>query len=335
MTPEEAEAAIGRQDGKDYLLEPLQHADGLPPQARALAAALRDPRIAVLAQQYTRHDGEAGKAQKAYKDTLGQANLAVLAATVLGAVMMAAQMLATTYSNLQGLNAVVIVAGLLAGLAAAFGSMWLFRAREGNLLQRWLTSRAKAEADRVGYFATLADLPGDADLRLLTLEYFRRYQLDVQRNFFDRRGNEHRASAERTLRRGGIAAGISSLAGIGVGIGGLSGGSWAALGALSVVGGALAAYAGAYEAMSQDKRNAERYEHSLEALDLLASKIGETRTAIVNGSADALKAFVTAVNEQLMLENRQWLEAGKGAESALASLETALAKARKPDPKKE
>jgi hypothetical protein len=332
MTPQEAEAAIGKQDTKDYFLAPLKHADGLPPQAQVLATSLRDPRIAVLAQQYERHDGEAKSAQKTYKDTLGNANLAVLAATILGALMMAAQIMAGTFTKVQNL---VVVAGLLAGVAAALGSMWLFRAREGNLLERWLTLRAKAETGRVSYFSALADVPGDADMRLLTLEYFRRYQLDVQRNFFAARGKDHKMSAERSLRWGGYAVGLSSLSGIGAGIQGLSGGPWTALGAVSVIGGALAAYAGAYESMSQDKRNAERYERALEALELLASKIGETRAAIIGGNSEVLKAFVTALNEQLVLEHRQWLEAGKGAQAAVATLEAALAKVTKTEAKKE
>jgi hypothetical protein len=50
------------------------------------------------------------------------------------------------------------------------------------------------------------------------------------------------------------------------------------------------------------------------------------RKAVADGNAEALKAFVSAVNEQLATEHRQWLEAGQGAKKAMETVEAALAK---------
>ena len=336
MTPDEARAAIGEQGADDYILAPVTHAKELPPSAQALAHALGDSRLHILIEQYARHDKAANDAQVLYKSTLKHANLAVLAATILGALMMAAQIMVTTYSDFvtdhPKLHYVVIATGILAGIAATAGSMWLFKAREGQLLERWLNCRAKAETDRGSYFATLAAAADDPALRLLKLEYFRRYQIDVQRNFFATRSLKHRKAAERTLRLGAYAVGLSSLSGIAGGVLGFSGGPWTALGALSVIGGALGAYAGAHEAMSQDKRNAERYENALEALELLAAKLDEVRKAIADGSTEALKTFVSAVGEQLTIEHRQWLEGGQGAKKAVETVEAALDKFAKTNP---
>jgi len=348
MTPEQAAAAIGAASGDDYILKPLKHADELPEPARPLAEALRDSQVRVLAEQYARHDEIAGKAQKLYRSTLLRANCAVFAATILGAFMMAAEILAsscrgapesmadpttTCAINLAWLHPVAIGAGILAGLAAIVSSMWLFKAREGQLLERYLNCRAKAEAERGSYFSALvAHAPDAAAVRLLKLEYFRRYQLEVQRGYFAHASERHARAAERTLRFGAYAVGFSAIPVFFAGSLGMSGGYWTALGALSVIGAAIGAFTSAHEAMSQNKRNAERYENALEALELLAAKLDDVREAIAAGSADALKAFVAAVNEQLATEHRQWLEAEQNAKKAIEMIEAALAKVQKGNP---
>lgn len=362
MTPEEARSAIGKPAGDDYILEPLKHADELSEGARPLAGALRDSQVRVLAEQYARHDEIAGRAQALYRSTLFRANCAVLAATILGAVMMAAQVLASTCGkapadaapasastqampgseaaqgaaewlsscsvDLSWLQPVGLAAGIMAGLAAIVSSMWLFKAREGHLLERYLTCRAKAEAERGRYFsAVTAHSPDDdAPLRLLKLEYFRRYQLDVQRRYFERASGRHARAAERTLRFGAYAVGLSAIPVFFAGSLGMTGEHWTALGAFSVIGAGIGAFTSAHEAMSQNKRNAERYENALEALELLAAKFDDVRKAIAAGSADALKTFVAAVNEQLATEHRQWLEAEQNAKKAIEMVESALTK---------
>jgi hypothetical protein len=321
----------------------LKHADELPELARPLAAALRNSKVHVLAEEYARHDDIAGRAQAAYRSTLLRANSAVLAATVLGAVMMAAQVLvstcheasATTLADrllscsfdLRWLQPIGLAAGIVAGLAAIVSSMWLFKAREGQLLERYLSCRAKAEAERGSYFSALvAHAPEDVSLRLLKLEYFRRYQLDVQRDYFEHASERHSKAAERTLRFGAYAVGLSAIPVFFAGSLGISGGHWTALGAFSVIGAGIGAFTSAHEAMSQNKRNAERYENALEALELLLAKLDDVRAAIVAGSADALKTFVAAVNEQLATEHRQWLEAEQNAKKAIEMVEAALTK---------
>ena len=352
MTPEQAATAIGVASGDDYILKPLKHADELTELARPLAAALRDSEVRVLAEQYARHDDIAGKAQALYRSTLVRANSAVLAATILGAVMMAAQVLVSTCHDgaavaapatplvdrlwscsfdLRWLKPIGLTAGIVAGLAAIVSSMWLFKAREGQLLERYLSCRAKAEAERGSYFAALAAPAPEEDvpLRLLKLEYFRRYQLDVQRDYIEHASQRHSKAAERTLRFGAYAVGLSAIPVFFAGSLGISGGHWTALGAFSVIGAGIGAFTSAHEAMSQNKRNAERYENALEALELLVAKLDDVREAVAAGSADALKTFVAAVNEQLASEHRQWLEAEQNAKKAIEMVEASLTKVQK------
>ena len=322
-------AAIGAQQANDDQFKPDAHAEMFKEAEPSLATFLGEPQLDVLARQYIRNDADATLRQSLFKTTMIRANLAVLAATIFGGLMMAGQIGAASYPVLQNL---VIVCGLLGGVAATVGSMWLFRAREGNLLEDWMQTRAKAEASRNEYFKVLAKLPAAPAESLLCLEYFRRYQIELQCNYFGKRAGQYRKSAEKTLRLGGYAVALSSLSGLGGGILGLSGGSpaWTSLGALSVIGGALSAYANAYESMNQGRRNALRYEQTLESLEMLKARIGETRKAIAAGNAEALTAFVAAVNEQLSLHHRQWMEASEGVKSVMATLSAALAP--KPEP---
>lgn len=326
MTPKDAQDAIGEQDKNDFILAPSSHADRLPPFAQALAALLKDPQLAILAEQHERHDNAANAARDEYRATLTRANGAVLAATTLSAVMMAAQILAAAWPDHKDrLQDAAAVAGVLAGLAATLGAMWLFRAREGRLLERWLGCRAKAETERGAFFATIAEGPDETPLRLLKLEYFRRYQVDVQRNYYTIVSGRHAKAGQLTLRIGAFAVALSSIPAF-FGAFASGDGAVSALATLSVIGGAVAAYTAAHEAMTQDRRNAERYEHALEGLELLAAKLGLVRKAVAEGSADALKVYVTTVNEQLTVEHRQWLEAAQGAKKAEEAIDAALGK---------
>lgn len=86
----------------------------------------------------------------------------------------------------------------------ALASMALFRVKEGRLLEDRMTAHARAETKRLSYFTWLVEqsaTPLDIDLELLKLEYFRRYQLDLQIANYRTRRTEHRRSLTRTRAR--------------------------------------------------------------------------------------------------------------------------------------
>jgi SMODS and SLOG-associating 2TM effector domain 1 len=156
------------------------------------------------------------------------------------------------------------------------------------------------------------------------LEYFRRYQLDLQLAYYKTRRSGHRNSAERTLN---ISAGSVLMAAIASGAAGVLGAQrseWAALGSLAVFGAALQAFAAAREAIHQDRRNAERYDNSAQALQGLRERLDDVRQGIAAGSASVLGEYVGAVQDQLSLEHRQWLEGAENMQAAVARLEKAL-----------
>jgi hypothetical protein len=322
---ERAVAAIGEGQPDDFILAPTTHADELASKAPALSALLRRAKINTLARQYERRDRAAGDAQKRFKDAMLWANAAVLATGVIGALIMVAGIMADEWDD--DLWPLLLVLGLAALVTGALASMWLFRVREGNLLEAWMSGRAHAESARLEYFATLVQAetgePSELPLGLLKLEYFRRYQLDVQIAFYDRRGRRHRGSADRTLALGGFAAALAAVASGSAGIAASIEAPWAA----------LAAFAATREAVNQDRRNAERYGRTLAALEILRGRLDDVRAGVLAGSQAVLEEYVAAVHEQLSLEHREWLSGAESTRSAIGKMDETLAALQKDPPK--
>jgi len=327
---------IGKGRPDDYILQPSQHAEELADKAPALAGLLRTATIETYTQQFERHDRAADDAQKRFKGAVTWANGAVFATGVLGALIMVATILERPFGDAV-MWVPLLALGLCALVAGALASMWLFRVREGQMLNDWMSERAHAETARLAYFATLAELPGDGPselpLGLLKLEYFRRYQLDMQIAYYDQRRQQHRRSADRTLAIGGFAAALAAVASGSAGIVASFHAPWAALAALGVVGTALAAYAATREATNQDRRNAERYGRTLSALEILRSRLDDVRTGVLAGSQEVLDEYVAAVHEQLSLEHREWLSGAESTRSAIGKLDETLAALNKGEAK--
>jgi hypothetical protein len=203
--------------------------------------------------------------------------------------------------------------------------MWLSRVREGRLLETWMTRRAAAETLRLKYFELVTQAEGPP---LLALEYFRRYQLEVQLAYYRNRSREHKLEADKLLTRGSWAV----LAGcVATGVAGLLGAvdpRWVAAAGVAAMAAAFSALASAQEALGQDRRNAERYARTLEALEGLSARLDEVRSASAAGEREPLRQFVAAVHEQLSLEHRQWLGQRESTEASMARLEETLAAAR-------
>ncbi len=165
-------------------------------------------------------------------------------------------------------------------------------------------------------------------MALLQLEYFRRYQLDVQRTYYHDRGKEHEEKAARTLLLGSLAVFAGSLgAGLATALGAIDP-KWASLAVIGVMGSALAAFASTRESTHQDVRNSERYERTAWTLQKLYERLEVVRSAVAAGEPEVMQEFVAAVQDQLSLEHRQWLEETDESGSAIGILEKRLAELR-------
>jgi hypothetical protein len=321
----DAARIIGSGSPDDNGLSPLEHAAQLKASAPKLAAILTRSAPVELARQYAEADTEALVAERTFKRWVIRANRAVLGTATVSALLMAVALLA---GRLGGLTQTILIVLALIGVATGgFASMSLFRVKEGRLLEDWMMARARAETKRLSYFNYIVNSsvgPLDPQLELLKLEYFRRYQLDLQLAYYKTRRSDHRNSAERTLN---ISAGSIMVAAIASGAAGVLGAlrsEWAALGSLAVFGAALQAFAAARESLNQDRRNAERYDNTAQALLGLRERLDDVRVGIAAGATSVLGEYVGAVQDQLSLEHRQWLEGAENMQAAVARLEKAL-----------
>jgi len=325
-----AKAIIGEAQENDYILAPKDHAKALKSSAPALAEILEGEELVSAVKQYEKSDAGAKAAQKRFKTVATRANLAVFLTVVLGAALLAAAQLPKEKAD-----PMLIGLTIAAFLSGALASMWLFQIRGGDLLERWMTARASAETMRLSYFLLIVNaqpssgVVSSLPLPLLQLEYFRRYQLELQINYYGTRGKQHQASADRTLGIGMVAVLIGSLASA---LGGFLavaiGPKFAAIAALGPIAAGLSALASAKEALAQDRRNAERYGRTLTALQMLEGKIGDVRKVAAAGELPPVQAYVQTVQEQLSLEHRQWLDTAESTKAALQTLEQSLKDAK-------
>jgi hypothetical protein len=325
---ESAKAVIGAGQKDDYTLAPTKHAASLEAQAPALCKILRGSQLKTSGSEYERKDADANQAESVFKEVAGKANWAVFVTACLSAALL---VVASLGNKSHWLFVALGCCGIASG---AVGSMWLFEIRQGNLFQAWMNRRARAEAERVRYFELVTQAAANSPtseipLPLLQLEYFRRYQLDVQRTYYRRRGQEHKQAADRLLTLGAHAAGLGALA---TGFAGILGGvlkpQWGSLAGLATVAAALSAFTATREALSQHRRNEELYGKTNEALAEFEGKLDEVRVAAANGDRESVNQFVAAVHEQLTIEHKQWLDVTENTATSLANLDKALADAQ-------
>ena len=324
MDWKQAQSIIGKQADKDYLLAPESHASLYREKAPDLSAVLESAALATEAAAFEQRDAVALESQKKYMSTMGRTNLSVMLISMMGAASMVATILFPQEPRVA--QCFSIATAVLSGI----GAFLLFQLREGKLLENWMTTRAEAETHRIGYFTAIGEAArktDDANLSLLLLEYFRRYQFDVQHQYYLVRAQDHRKSADRTVTIGGAGAALATVSSI---LGAMGGSGSAIFGALAITGAAIGAYSIGREQMTQDRRNAERYWRTATTLTGIAKQMDAVQAAAARAHGDAVFEFIAVVNEHISLEHRQWLETAESEKAALARLGAALNNKRDP-----
>ena len=161
---------------------------------------------------------------------------------------------------------------------------------------------------------------------VLFCEFFRRYQNNIQLNFYRGRSSQHFDAAQRTSRIASVGAVISFLGAGGLGFLGVYLDKMWSLAALGAIGTAVSLYASRREELNMDVRNSERYDRTWHALKEIDGNHDDVVLAIVNGNVRLLIPYVKAIHEQLSLEHRQWLGDGENIRSSMQTLKELLSK---------
>ena len=326
-TIERAQAAIGTDDDTaDWQLTPEVHATSLPVEAAPLRRVLEQPELTQIVARFRAADAAAIAAQARYK-RIGRTGLyAATLATLIGSVFLLP--LEPWMTEVRGAaSALQIISLVIAFLAARL----LALTRPFNA---WMNKRAEAEIARVELFNQIVrademSRTGELSLLSLKLEYFRRYQLDVQRRYYRGRGEQHAASLWRNNRWLSLSLSITVVSVLLVTLVALQmAAAWGVpvptqiialsgyfppghinriLLALGVIASALYGLGVARSLMDLDERNASRYLTTAENLDYVSSNLTEARAAAAADDAGAVLAFIDRVQGLISSEHQEWI----------------------------
>lgn len=336
--PHDPISAIGKNTSDDWQLTPEAHAAELPPSAGALKRVLLQDKIKEIMADFKKADAAAGASQKQYR-FWGRAGIyAIALAAIIGTALI------LRVDEKFGLEikwaALTVEYGVL--LLAFLIAQWLGLKRP---FDRWMQHRGTAEIYRVQLFdeVTQSQEPlreNELSLLPLQLEYFRRYQLDVQRAYYNGRGKQHARAAGNSkkwmlgsslltvlwaLIAGAAAIHLLSQQGV------MDLPTWLQalklekferwIMALGVVASSLYAASASRSLMDLDARNAARYQTTSENLEHIAETLlDETRQSAEAGDRDKVLGFIRLVQNQISSEHREWVMLREVAPDATALL---------------
>jgi len=327
-TPAQILQAIGENADDDYILSPSSHKDRYQETIPELAALFDREILQHIYQEYEQEDQKAIYAQKRYRRFSKLARRATFLTTIFSVTLIMAGTLKGIPDFLDpasqlpdiALRASAILAIVFGGMASAL----IMLIKGEKMLEKWMKHRAAAEEERISFFETMAELVNDrsAEIQLIVLEYFRRYQLDMQIAYYTIRSGQLERKANRTVLMLAIAGGLVIIVN---GITGILGAEWAVVGSLALIIQAYTAMVSNRENSDQNERNALRYAGVRRQLSALKARLPEIRQKLMTGSGQILLKCMKAVHEPMATEHRQWLETMRGTSAAMNDLEESLA----------
>lgn len=311
--------------------------DGFADRSAGLHDILHAGEITRIVAAYEREDQRAIEAQRRFSRVATHLNVSVLATAAIAALILVLGLLRPWLQRdvgawfEQAIPGTLAALGFIGLLVGGYAAARLYELNAGNLAGEWMRSRARSEQLRSEYFDRLVARAAAMDVitKSALLDLVVKHLLEHQLAYFARRGKRHEAAAGQWLRWAAFASGVAS---VGVAAGGMAGAigePWIlAIAAVGSIGGAVAAFAAAQEAIGQERERAQRFRNNVDALELLARQIDDVRGAVVAGSTEALVTFTGAINQQLALELGQFLEGGESIRASLAKLSEQIERSR-------
>lgn len=316
---------VGQNESDDWQLRPTIHARNLPPEAGALKRVLEQPKIEDIISRFYTADAKAIRSQKWYR-FWGRAGIyAIALASIIGTALVLR--LDEKFGVESKWLALAVEYGLL--VIAFLIAQWLVIKQP---FKKWMENRGIAEITRIQLFDEVVQtdeplMSEETALLPLQLEYFRRYQLDVQLAYYKGRGSQHLAAAGHTNLWKLLSVGLTCVWVLITVVASLhflaeqdwiTLPSWAAALKLSSYERVVMAFgivaASIYTAnyarslMDLDERNAARYATTLANLEHIQSTLlGEAREAAQQGDRSKVLTFVRLVQNQISSEHQEWV----------------------------
>jgi hypothetical protein len=325
---------IGLNKENDYILDPDQHMETYEKEAPFFASILRSSMISTILGEYNQADSRAIVAKNVFSKWSNSLIWATFITTVFTTGLLASSSFDLFFGVGSPVSKTLAVIFSLGGVAAAaVGTGCLQHIKNNKLLEKWMGTRAEAEKLRMQYFEELAiAVPknGEDTLKLtdhLKLEFFRRFQLDVQLNYFSAKSIRHQKTASKLLLISTIAVMlvlfINGIAGI---VGFIGETQITVIASFAIIAQAVSSMVMNKEAIGQDRQNSERYESARKSLNMLKRTIDQVHDKLDEGNPAILQNYIAAVHEPIMSEHRQWLSSQETRLSAISRLEEELKK---------
>lgn len=181
-----AAEAIGEYQPQDWHLDPCSHAQRMTREAGPLQRILQDSRVQVIIDQYEAANAQAGKYQAEYK-RYGRSEIYLgSTAAIIGAVIL----YLSPGGGGNGADLLRTVLLLAQGFCLAGAVALKYKLGHSAVDRQWQQQRTRAETSRIELFETVSGLKNspvppsvtenELPLLPLQLEYFLRYQLQVQ-----------------------------------------------------------------------------------------------------------------------------------------------------------
>ncbi len=308
LSSKAASNAIGEPQDDDYKLRPRTHAEALEQHGDStapLVEILRDPAVEAIV---TRRE-QAYLPANAHKRTYTRLNTAEIVGAAAAGILAALLIyIDSTFAEdaAHGWRQLVFGGYVVSVAAVAGAAIWL---NTGRPYELWQKERSAAETCRVDYFEAVCEQPvgdhaGAADLLLLQLEYFARYQLVAQMTYYR---DASRRNARINTRFVAVAALTTAIAaGAAAMLADTS--QWpkwlALIGIISPI--VLAATTNLAMA-GEFQRNAARYRATYDQLVGLQGELGTARKAAEVGDAATVHGYMDRVSNLISAEHRQWL----------------------------
>ncbi len=325
---------IGSNKKDDYILDPDQHLETYEKEAPFFASILRSSMISTILGEYQHADKRAIDAKKVFNKWANALIWTTFITTFFTTGLLASSSFDLFFGADSSLSSLLIIIFSLAGVAAAaVGTGCAQHIKNSKLLGKFMGARAEAEKLRMQYFEELAvAVPKDETDPVnltdhLKLEFFRRFQLDVQLSFFSEKGIVHQKVASKLLLISTIAVmcvlfinGIAGIAGI------IGESQMTVIAAFAIIAQAVSNMVLNKEAIGQDRQNTERYECARKDLNMLKRKTDQVHEKLDEGDLTILQNYIAAVHEPILSEHRQWLSSQETRLSAISRLEEELKK---------
>lgn len=316
--------AIGQNEKNDFELKPEEHADLYKEVLPELSALLKDSEVEYIGKEYLINDEKAVLTQKKYKDHSRKVRLYGFLTTLFTVgITISGSLKEITLPVIGTLDSetTILIFTILAIISSALAGIYIKLIKSKKLLTKWMEARSEAEESRIGYFDMLAKkMEGKSiDQHLQVLEYFRRYQLDVQLTFYEFKSKALEKKANQSLTIIAILAGvviiINSIAGLGFGS------KYAFLASIAIIIQAYSFMVSNKELDDQNERNAERYSRTRKVMAELKARVDRVKIAIRKNDTSTLAIYFKAVHEPLSIENKQWLKSMNSSTMAIQELE--------------